>query len=88
VRDNLQYFPVDKGAFVKKHLFELARKDPSTQNLYFDSRTGELFDNYDEDNNRLGINANWYPVYDQDDYLGYNCPKGFVSKENVIEITT
>ena len=67
-----QLFPVDKNTCVQKYLKRMQTSFMQQPELYFNPITGELY-NSDMPNNMLliSVNPGNYPVYEQDNYLGY-----------------
>lgn len=82
-----QLFPVDKNSFVQKYLKRMQSEYMSEPELYFDPCTGELFDKDMPTSERLLVSANPgnYPIFEQDDYVGYFHHDRVKSKEEAIK---
>jgi len=82
----LQFFPVDKNAFVQKFISKLTTDPMQESELYFRLETGELFSSnlFDDEFVCLCVHPGTYPCYEGDEYIGYNHGDEFVSKEESI----
>ena len=76
------FYPVDKAIFITRYIRDRVLNKPRTV-VYFSTLTGNLFNTNEPDDYTFEVMYYQYPIYDQDEYVGYVDTYGFHFKEVV-----